>query len=620
MLKSTLHRYRNSIGLALIWLVFLSFIATYWLLLERSHQKLLVDTEQRAQLRASQAAHALSTQVHAQLLGIDFALEHLVEHWTDHNETVFRKLIDLAQHGVFKDSLDVIAVADAKGRIVFSSHNNTLEQPAKELSIADRDYFQQLAQQDKETFLISAPVLNKATQRWTVQFSHSIVRNGKFIGLIVASVTSKHLSEAFRQVYPGQDDVVLLLLNDGSYLTRTHALEKILNTKVPSEREFLQQPEKVSGHYTVVTPIDGVERIYAWHRTLGFPVVLSLGLNKANVLAPVLLTIKVSKIQNLIGTILLLLAALWITRLVLIETKQNRAILQSKERFITLLNGVALGVLLEDENSTVVALNARLCSLLNLTLNPNSLIGLEHKQLLDKLSYEQASWFSLSSHELTESPSREVLDSSSGGTLKINWVPIRRGRTSLGHVWFVQDISSQKQKEQTLLALATTDPLTGLHNRRSFLDILQQQLGLSRVDLPGALLMLDIDHFKKVNDTFGHPVGDLVIQNVTQVIRETLRQDDFSGRVGGEEFAVLLPKVTLQQAVQLAERIRKNVAASPTVVQTETLYVTVSIGVASLYDNDAEQVQVEADQVLYQAKNSGRNRVCCVEYAAVDAI
>ncbi len=617
MPKNKLPHYRTWLRLGITWLVLLLFIAVYWWRLDISHQNLLIEAEERAQLRGSQAAHALSTQVNAQLMSIEFVLEHLAEHWTDHDETVFRKLIDLAQRGIFKGSLDVIAVTDATGRVLFSSHTQP-EQSTGDASIADRDYFQQLAQQSERSFFISPPVLNKATQHWTVQFSHKIMRNGQFVGVVVASVPAKHLAEAFKQVYPTKDDVVLLVLDNGRYLTRTYALEKSLNIKVSAAREFIQQPDKMRGNYTAVGSTDGVERIYAWHRVLGFPVVLSLGLNRAKVLAPVLFTVDFSKKQNLIGTMLLLLAALWISRLILIKAKQNRAILQTKERLATLLNRVPSGVLLEDENGVIVAVNAKLCVLLDLDVSPHSLVGLDHQQFLNMLRQEQMSWLTLPSSELKQGQSREVLDNLSGDTFKIDWVPILRNQRYLGHVWFIQDISSLKQKEQALLTLATTDPLTGLHNRRGFLGILQRQLELSEAALPGAFLMIDIDHFKKVNDTFGHPVGDLVIQSVTQAIRKTLRQDDFSGRVGGEEFAVLLPKVTMLQALQLAERIRKNVAAAATTLPTEIICVTVSIGVTSIYGKDTSSVQVEADQALYQAKNSGRNRVCVAEHAAVE--
>ena len=602
-------RYRIQTRLSLVWLIFVSLLVVYWLRLDFSHQSQLAEAEKRAQLRASQAAHALSTQVSTQLTGIHFILEHLTEHWLDHDETVFRKLIDLSQDGIFKGSLDVIAVTDTEGNVIFNS-NKQQGQLLDDISIADRNYFQHLTHQEKEGFLISAPALNILSQRWTVQFSHRMLVDGQFAGIIIASVPVEHLAQAFKQVYPAQEDVVLLTLNDGQYLARTHALQSSLTTKVPAERDFIQNPEQISGNYSVVAPIDGVERIYAWHRIQDFPVILSLGLGKDKVLGPVSGAIQESRQQNFIGTILLLLAALWITRLVFKQAKQNRSILQAKERLTTLLNRIPSGALLEDENNVIVAANAKLCSLLKLDINPNSLVGLPHDQFLTMLQDEQIAWLPQPSHTLEQKQFTEEVSCLSGHTLRVDWVPIQRDHRYLGHVWFLQDISSRKQKEQALQTLATTDPLTGLHNRRSFLDILQQQLELSQVDLPGALLMIDIDHFKQVNDTYGHPVGDQVIQNVTQAIHDTVRKDDFSGRLGGEEFAVLLPQVTLQQALQVAEHIRQNVESTITPLETGTVCVTVSIGVTSMYGNDKNSIQIAADQALYSAKNSGRNRVC----------
>ena len=604
--------------LALAWLFFLLLLIAYWMRLDYSHKKQLDEAQLQAQLRANQAAHALSMQVRSQLLGIAFVLEHLTEHWQDHDEVVFRKLVRLAQQGIFKGSLDVIIVTDAAGKVLFNSHTQS-GQPASELSVARRDYFQQLAQRNEPSFLISRPVLNALTGRWTVQFSYSMLIDGKFAGIILASVPAEHLAEPFRQVYPDPNDVVLLTLNDGQYLARTHALDDSLTKKVPADREFLQQPEKLSGHYNAVAPIDSIERFYAWHRIPDFPVVLSLGLGKDKILLPTQLSIKASKTQNLLATILLLLAALWITRLVAIKAKQNRALLQTQERLATLLIRVPSGVLLEDENNHIVTANPTLLSLLSLDAEPSSLIGLHHSQLLTMLEQEQAAWLPIPRNNLKQRQLRAVKDSA-GRTFEIDWVPIRRDFRSLGHVWFIQDISERKKKEQELVTLATTDALTGLHNRRSFLDILQQQLKISTPHCPGALLLLDIDHFKRVNDTYGHPAGDLVIHNIAQGIRDSLRQDDITGRLGGEEFAVLLPKTTLQQAQQLAERIREHVAATPTITHKETIYVTISIGVALLYRQDENSVQSQADQALYQAKNSGRNRVCCAEHEADEAV
>lgn len=614
---NTLPAYRIGIRLGLIWLVFLLLMTAYWLRLDSIHKDQLLEAEEHAQLRAKQAAHALSLQMHALLLNIDFVLEHLAEHWLDHDEKVFRKLIDLAQKGVFKGSLDLIAVTDANGNVLFNNQQQKEYSP-HQLSIANKDYFKQLTQQDEHRLFISSPIKNLVTGRWTIQFNYKLIVNGEFAGVIIAAVSAEHLSNAFKTVYPAKDDVVLLTLNNGQYLARTHAQEIALDKKVPSKREFIQSPNKLSGYYNIVAPIDGIERFYAWRRIPDFPIVLSLGLGKEKVLAPTLKATQASKRQNLLGSILLTLAALWISRLIFIKAKQNRSLLQSQERFATLLNRVPSGVLLEDENNIIVTVNANLCALLNLTVSPTDLIGLHHQELLNMLQPDYVSWLPEPQLKPKQRQRNEVIDQA-GRTLEIDWVPIKHRARLLGHVWFIQNITARKQKEQELLALATTDPLTGLHNRRSFLEFLQEQLKLSQAHAPGALLLLDIDHFKHVNDTYGHPAGDLVIQHTAQVIRTSLRQNDFTGRLGGEEFAALLPHTTLPQALQLAERIREHIATTPIITATDTINITISIGVALLYGHDEESVREHADQALYNAKKSGRNCVRAAQYS-MDAI
>jgi|GEM_PF-7108424 len=547
-------------------------------------------------------------QVRSQLLSIEFALEHLTEHWLDHDEAVFRKLIALAQQGIFKGSLDVITVTDADGQLQFSSHTDS-NQSLIQQALVNRACVQQVLQEKTSGFFISPIAHNAITQRWTVQFNHSIFMDGEFSGLIIASVSAEHLAEAFNKVYPLHDDVVLLASNSGHLLTRSRGIADITGNKVPSEHLFLAQPEQNSGNYIATSAIDQVERIYAWHRVPDFPLVLSLGLGKQQVLSSALLDNQKSALWSLLASALFILSGLWITRLIILRAQQNKSLLQAHLRINKLLKQIPSGVLFLDEKDSVVMANEQLCTLLNLDIPSEQLAGLHHQDFLKLLKPEQADWFSLPAKPLIKTQQHEVTDSL-GSTFLINLVPIQRNQHSLGHVWLIQDDSLRKQKEHELFTLATTDPLTGLHNRRSFLDCLEEHVKLSKPTKPGALLLLDIDFFKNVNDTYGHPVGDLVIKNVAQALRDSVRHDDLSGRIGGEEFAVLLPYATQPQALQLAERIRQYIEVTPTITGTHSIYITVSIGIVLLYGHDAKSAQIRADRALYQAKSSGRNRVC----------
>jgi len=162
--------------------------------------------------------------------------------------------------------------------------------------------------------------------------------------------------------------------------------------------------------------------------------------------------------------------------------------------------------------------------------------------------------------------------------------------------------------------MATTDGLTGLTNHRTFQDRFANLLERSaRHGHRAAILLLDIDHFKKVNDTYGHPIGDEVLRQVARVLGKAVRVIDIPARYGGEEFAVVLESTDLRGALNLAERIREDVGRLEVVTDKGVLKVTTSIGVAAFPDDAREQpILIErADAALYQAKQAGRNRVVC---------
>lgn len=171
------------------------------------------------------------------------------------------------------------------------------------------------------------------------------------------------------------------------------------------------------------------------------------------------------------------------------------------------------------------------------------------------------------------------------------------------------------REEQRLAHLTLVDPLTGLYNRRHFVDVLQAELARAkRTGRPLALLMLDIDHFKRVNDTWGHQAGDRVLQLLAQTVLHSIRLEDLAARVGGEEFAVIMPGLDDTTALQAAERLRGIVEHTPFAVDvTTTIDVRISVGIAATNKGtpaDMDALISAADAALYRAKQTGRNRVC----------
>lgn len=161
--------------------------------------------------------------------------------------------------------------------------------------------------------------------------------------------------------------------------------------------------------------------------------------------------------------------------------------------------------------------------------------------------------------------------------------------------------------------MATTDSLTGLHNRHHFFQLAEHEFQRARrYGRPLSVIMLDIDHFKRVNDTYGHAVGDQVLQAVAGRCRETLRDVDHMGRYGGEEFVVLLPESDVEGAHNAAERLRRCVAESPIETGRGPVAVTISLGAAAITEDcpDLAALLDRADAAMYAAKQAGRNRVC----------
>ena len=178
------------------------------------------------------------------------------------------------------------------------------------------------------------------------------------------------------------------------------------------------------------------------------------------------------------------------------------------------------------------------------------------------------------------------------------------------HLAAIRDISERKKIEDELNRLAITDPLTELFDRRHFFAEAEKiYLRCKHPPYDLAVLMIDIDHFKQVNDTYGHPAGDLVLREAADRIRQSLRPTDLLGRYGGEEFIAVLSRTHYADAAQIADRLIRSISDQPVAAQGQNIPITVSIGIARLEEstNSFDELVSNADRALYQAKGNGRN-------------
>lgn len=284
---------------------------------------------------------------------------------------------------------------------------------------------------------------------------------------------------------------------------------------------------------------------------------------------------------------------------------------------VAALEAAANGIIITDKSATIKWVNPAFTRLTGYSAeesigqNPRTLVKSEFQ---DKAFYQNM-WTAILQGKHWRG---ELINKRKNGSLydeELSIAPVKNKAGEITHfIGIKDDISERKRLEKELQRLANTDPLTELYNRRIFLECVTREIArLARFETQtAALLMLDLDHFKRINDTYGHSTGDEVLRKFAQIVRQTSRTLDIPARLGGEEFAILLPGASKDDAMVLAERLRKMVAETVVSHEKGSVHITVSIGAVSLSadDKNGDAVLGRADAALYKAKDSGRNQSC----------
>jgi diguanylate cyclase (GGDEF)-like protein/PAS domain S-box-containing protein len=198
--------------------------------------------------------------------------------------------------------------------------------------------------------------------------------------------------------------------------------------------------------------------------------------------------------------------------------------------------------------------------------------------------------------------------------LDLSILPLSNPQGVVTHfVAIERDVTELINLQEQLEILSRTDPLTGLLNRRAFDEILESEFSRYKRNRDVySLLILDIDHFKLINDKYGHPTGDVVLKSISNSCKTNLRAHDNVARYGGEEFCVLLPSTNALTAYEIAEKLRKIISNTSIPSENGGIRFTVSVGVSEVYNSDINHSDIldRADENLYKAKKTGRNRVC----------
>lgn len=297
------------------------------------------------------------------------------------------------------------------------------------------------------------------------------------------------------------------------------------------------------------------------------------------------------------------------------ERKRLETALERESELLkTIMDNVDANIYMKDAKRRYVYVNPRVEELLG--ASANKIIGHTDQELLTETNSESVTQLDKQVFATKKKHSAEETYKDFNGTMRYFWstkVPVQLPDQEEMLVGISTEVTELHNLRDELERQATTDVLTGIYNRRFFYKAAEKEFdSSSRYNQPTSLLILDIDHFKLVNDEYGHATGDEVLKALAQHCQTTVRSCDIVGRIGGEEFGILLPQTEVESARILAERLCLSFQGLVLTEDPKPITITVSIGVACRTENDQkiESLFSRADIALYQAKRTGRNKVC----------
>jgi len=589
----------------------------------------LYESKQRAEKQAvintQNLSHVLETSISGLIDNIDLVLLVSIDEIQNqmaaggvdpHKIAQFLKLQQQRIPDIFN-----LRITDAKGDLRYGSDFSIL--PA--VDYADRDYFLQQRDNPKAGLFIGKPVLGKTTKKWLLTLSRRInAPDGTFGGVVYGTISLERISELIA-IDVGPHDTITLRDGELGIIASSGGFQvtgDIVGSKKISVpfKDALKINPKIGTYTSGATSIDSISRIHSYRKFEKYPLYINSGITEEAYLASwhkqLLETGGLVLVLMLSSTAFLLL----LIRLLNRQTSYEEELFQQKEYLQAIFEA-------EPECVKITAPDGRL-----LDMNPAGLKMLEVDSLQEAQQLGSLAFVTPDYHQAFKDLSASVFAGNSGilefqikgkkGTIR--WVETHavpqcdeQGKiVSLLSV--TRDITEKKSLHHELEKQARIDYLTGVNNRRYFMQLAESELARTkRYNTHLSILMMDIDLFKQVNDSYGHKVGDQVLKNLAAICHETLREIDIIGRVGGEEFAILLPETDKTNALDAAERLRIAIADNLIPIENGLpIRITISIGVSSLASNDdnLDVLLNQSDEALYEAKKSGRNKVCC--YAA----
>ena len=500
-----------------------------------------------------------------------------------------------------------INLFDSDGALI----NSSIIWPVPAINVADRAYFKSFKSGARSPLFLVEPVHSRVTGAWTVVLARKLTgRNGEFLGVIGRGIEPAHFEKFFASVALGNDASISMVHRDGTLLARYPHNESMIGHNFkngPMFQRVLSQGGTATGVFN--SPLDGQDRLGAAYTLSGFPILVvattTVSAALADWRAQTKFLIGVGGLSVLVITAMLFLV---VRKLSHQHRLSQQRLWREKRRLDTAVNNMTQGLLLFDSSERLIVCNQRYLEMYGLSTE----VVKQGCSFREVIAHRKATGsFVGDVDEYCERVRREIglrksiiINTPDERVIQVVNEPLADG----GWVATHEDITERRRVEDRITHLAHYDALTDLPNRALFHEQLKRELARIAPGEQLAVLYIDIDEFKSVNDTLGHLIGDELLKSVAVSLGRCIRDTDFVARLGGDEFAIVQTGVrTADDVTDLVTRVLNTIREPYECLGHQvTTDASIGIALAPQHGADLDQILKNADLAMYAAKSAGR--------------